>query len=300
MVLETMIEYLESNLFCEIDYAELAKRAHYGKDNAARIFSASTDFTLAEYVRVRRLSEAGKRLSAGVGSIADNAYDCGYSTSESFNKAFKKFHGITPGECRRGGNYRYVPTWVCAPDARSLSYKIATIDMYFVGFGKRFVGKIGKRLACDEAFAIATRREQDALRLLRRENDVDWWEILGGFDENGYDYRLAVVPEHVDLDLDSAAKRIDNGEEYEITADEFGRIACGFERIAASGKYAIFTSEKRDFPMGMLDDFTKAVYDGIDDYGFVRDETRVDLLRIRWYKRAQIFDRYLELYIPVK
>ena len=71
MVLETMIEYLESNLFCEIDYAELAKRAHYGKDNAARIFSASTDFTLAEYVRVRRLSEAGKRLSAGVGSIAD-------------------------------------------------------------------------------------------------------------------------------------------------------------------------------------------------------------------------------------
>lgn len=300
MVLETMIEYLESNLFCEIDYAELAKRAHYGKDNAARIFSASTDFTLAEYVRVRRLSEAGKRLSAGVGSIADNAYDCGYSTPESFNKAFKKFHGITPGECRRGGNYRYVPTWVCAPDGRSLSYKIATIDMYFVGFGKRFVGKIGKRLACDEAFAIATRREQDALRLLRRENDVDWWEILGGFDENGYDYRLAVVPEHVDLDLDGAAKRIDNGEEYEITADEFGRIACGFERIAASGKYAIFASGKRDFPMGMLDDFTKAVYDGIDDYGFVRDETRVDLLRIRWYKRAQIFDRYLELYIPVK
>ena len=300
MVLETMIEYLESSLFCEIDYAELAKRAHYGKDNAARIFSASTDFTLAEYVRVRRLSEAGKRLSAGVGSIADNAYDCGYSTPESFNKAFKKFHGITPGECRRGGNYRYVPTWVCAPDGRSLSYKIATIDMYFVGFGKRFVGKIGKRLACDEAFAIATRREQDALRLLRRENDVDWWEILGGFDENGYDYRLAVVPEHVELDLDGAAKRIDNGEEYEITADEFGRIACGFERIAASGKYAIFASGKRDFPMGMLDDFTKAVYDGIDDYGFVRDETRVDLLRIRWYKRAQIFDRYLELYIPVK
>lgn len=300
MVLETMIEYLESNLFCEIVYAELAKQAHYGKDNAARIFSASTDFTLAEYVRVRRLSEAGKRLSAGVGSIADNAYDCGYSTPESFNKAFKKFHGITPGECRRGGNYRYVPTWVCAPDARSLSYKIATIDMYFVGFGKRFVGKIGKRLACDEAFAIATRREQDALRLLRRENDVDWWEIFGGFDENGYDYRLAVVPEHVDLDLDGAAKRIDNGEEYEITADEFGRIACGFERIAASGKYAIFTSGKRDFSMGMLDDFTKAVYDGIDDYGFVRDETRADLLRIRWYKRAQIFDRYLELYIPVK
>ena len=300
MVLETMIEYLESNLFGEIDYVELAKRAHYGKDNAARIFSASTDFTLAEYVRVRRLSEAGKRLSAGVGSIADNAYDCGYSTPESFNKAFKKFHGITPGECRRDGNYRYVPTWVCAPDTRSLPYKIATIDKLFVGFGKRFEGKIGKRLACDEAFAIATRREQDALRLLRRENDVDWWEILGGFDENGYDYRLAVVPERADLDLESATKRLDNGEDYEITADDFCRIACGFESINATGKYAIFTSEKRDYPMGMLDDFTKAVYDGIDDYGFVRDETRADLLRIRWYKRARISERCLELYIPVK
>lgn len=300
MVLETMIEYLESNLFGEIDYAELAKRAHYGKDNAARIFSASTGFTLAEYVRVRRLSEAGKRLAAGVGSISDNAYDCGYSAPESFNKAFKKFHGITPGECRRGGSYRYVPAWVCAPETRSLPYKIATIDMSFVGFGKRFEGKIAKRLAYDEAFAIATRREQDALRLLRRENDVDWWEILSGFDENGYDYRIAVVPERADLDAESALKRLDNGEEYEITADDFGRIACGFERITAIGKYAIFTSEKRDFPMGMLDDFTKAVYDGIDDYGFVRDETRADLLRIRWDKRARISERCLELYVPVK
>ena len=51
--------------------------------------------------------------------------------------------------------------------------------------------------------------------------------------------------------------------------------------------------------MGMLDDFTKNVYDGIDEYGFVRDETRPELLKIHWTKRADIHERHLELYLPV-
>ena len=49
----------------------------------------------------------------------------------------------------------------------------------------------------------------------------------------------------------------------------------------------------------MLDDFTRAVYAGIDDYGFVRDDKRPDLLRIRWHKRARISERRLELCLPI-
>ena len=301
MILKTVVDYLENELFGEIDYDEITRAVHYGKDSVARIFAASTGFTLGEYVRVRRLSEAGKRLAGETVSVTDMAYDCGYSSPESFTKAFGKFHGFSPTECRVSGKYRYIPAWSCVPGKRRLDYEIKRFDgMVFVGFGGRIEGKIDNRRDRDEAFCESTRREQDALRLLRRENDVDWWEILRDFDAEGYGYRLAVVPESAGIDVSAMKMRLKNGEEYAIGEDEIAAIVAQFERIEIVGKYAVFVSECRDFPLSMLDDFTRAVYAGIDDYGFVRDDKRPDLLRICWYKRARISERRLELCLPIK
>ena len=301
MILETVVDYLENGLFGEIDYDELARVVHYGKDSVARIFAASTGFTLGEYVRVRRLSEAGKRLAGGVVSVADTAYDCGYSSPESFTKAFGKFHGFSPTECRASGKYRYVPAWCRAPEKRRLNYEIKRFDgMILIGFGGRIDGKVDNRLDRDRAFCASTRREQDVLRLLRSECNVDWWEILRDFDEDGYDYRLAVVPEKNEVDVAAMKARLASDEENEVCEDEIEPIISKFERIEVAGKYAVFVSERRDFPMIMLDDFTRTVYAKIDDYGFARDDKRPDLLRIRWYKRARISERRLELCLPIK
>lgn len=60
MILENVLKYIEKNLFGKIDYDELAKICMTNKYNVMRIFSASTDYTIAEYIRVRRLSEAGE------------------------------------------------------------------------------------------------------------------------------------------------------------------------------------------------------------------------------------------------
>ena len=63
MILTETIDYIETNLFDEINYDELARMMLTNKFNIMRIFSASTDYTLAEYIRIRRLSEAGKIIS---------------------------------------------------------------------------------------------------------------------------------------------------------------------------------------------------------------------------------------------
>lgn len=128
MILKTVVDYLENELFGEIDYDVITRAVHYGKDSVARIFAASTGFTLGEYVRVRRLSEAGKRLAGGTVSVTDMAYDCGYSSPESFTKAFGKFHGFSPTECRVSGKYRYIPAWSCVPGKRRLDYEIKRFD----------------------------------------------------------------------------------------------------------------------------------------------------------------------------
>lgn len=192
------------------------------------------------------------------------------------------------------------PTWVCTPEKRLLSYKTTTFNAVFIGFGTRFTGSRIGRGACDEKFVTSTRKEQDALRLLRRENDVDWWEILRNFDDDGYDYRLSVLPETPTIDLAAMKKRLSDGGEYEVGERELETITGKFERVETSGKYAVFTSECRDFPMTILDDFSKKVYDGIDFCDFVRDENRPELLRIRWYDRSRISERRIELFLPIK
>ena len=52
--------------------------------------------------------------------------------------------------------------------------------------------------------------------------------------------------------------------------------------------------------MGMLDSFTKSVYETIEKDGLLRDETRAELLKIHWTKREKISERHLELFIPIK
>lgn len=52
------------------------------------------------YVREQRLQRAHALLAAGVMSVSEAAYACGYTDSH-FTKAFRRRYGITPSELRR-------------------------------------------------------------------------------------------------------------------------------------------------------------------------------------------------------
>ena len=153
------------------------------------IFSASTKYTIGEYIRVRRLSEAGKLISRTDKTITDIAMECGYSSSASFAKAFKQFNGFSAVECRTHQKDKYIPALTLCPDIHPINCEVVCIDRTcFIGYGKRFKGKAENRMTQDEAFIVSTRRMQDALRLFRNQNDFNYWEIMENFDETGYDY----------------------------------------------------------------------------------------------------------------
>ena len=312
MILDKTINYIERNLFDNIDYDELARLIYTNKYNVMRIFSASTDYTLAEYVRLRRLSEAGKIISDSNTPIINIAFDCGYSTAESFSKAYKKFHGLSPTSTRKTKRFKYVPAWNAAikynKGEQPMQFEIINFTSEnFVGYGKRFTGKAENRYEQDEKFALSTRRRQDALRCLRSDDDCDWWEILDDFDDDGFTLFCSVKPNFADLSNISdddyevlARKTVEEKYDNVFTADELKTEIRSFDTITINGKYAKFVSKYKEFPMDLLDGFTKSVYAGIDDYGFTRDETRPELLRIHWCKRERIKERHLELYLPIK
>lgn len=178
MITQQIIDYIEKNLFYPIEYDKIEKIVFYGKYNIMRIFSASTKYTIGEYIRVRRLSEAGKLISGTDKTITDIAMECGYSSSASFAKAFKQFNGFSAVECRTNKKYKYIPALKLCPDIHPINCEVVCFDRTcFIGYGKRFKGKAENRMTQDEAFIVSTRRMQDALRLFRNQNDFNFWKL---------------------------------------------------------------------------------------------------------------------------
>ena len=64
--------------------------------------------TPAEYLRKRRLSQAGAELADGKDKVIDVALKYGYDSPESFTKAFTRFHGISPMQVKKGSPIQFM------------------------------------------------------------------------------------------------------------------------------------------------------------------------------------------------
>lgn len=100
--LNKMLEYIEENLENEIQYTELAKILGINESILQRFFSVLCNISLSEYIRKRRLSNAGQELIEGKEKIIDIAIKYQYENSTSFSRAFEKFHGIKPSQVKKG------------------------------------------------------------------------------------------------------------------------------------------------------------------------------------------------------
>ena len=94
--LNDITKYIDEHLEEKIDYTVLAKMMGINVYTMQRIFSLITGISVAEYIRKRRLSNAGFDLYATKAKVIDIAIKYQYDSTESFSRAFKTFHGINP------------------------------------------------------------------------------------------------------------------------------------------------------------------------------------------------------------
>lgn len=95
------LDYIEAHLTEEISLKSVAKEAYCSAYYFQKVFGILCGMTVGEYIRNRRLSQAGSELSATDCKVIDVALKYGYETPESFSRAFTKFHGITPSEAKK-------------------------------------------------------------------------------------------------------------------------------------------------------------------------------------------------------
>ncbi|MDG0052686.1 AraC family transcriptional regulator [Paenibacillus sp. P2(2022)] len=98
--IQCAIEFIELNLREDLKIAEIASQAYFSAFHFQRVFQAISGFTVQQYIRRRRLSEAAKRLKQSNQKVLDIAIEYQYNSQEAFTRAFEKSFGITPGKYR--------------------------------------------------------------------------------------------------------------------------------------------------------------------------------------------------------
>lgn len=97
------LNYIEENLDGEIDFKEVARLAFCSEYHFQRMFSFLAGVSLSEYIRRRRLTVAAFELNNSNIRVIDLAVKYGYTSPDSFTRAFQSLHGITPSEARCNG-----------------------------------------------------------------------------------------------------------------------------------------------------------------------------------------------------
>lgn len=276
--MQRAIDYIEENLLIDLNYSEISKHAYVSEFHFQRVFSILCGYTVGEYIKSRRLSLAAEELSMSDVKIIDIAFKYGYETSESFSKAFARFHGVTPKKARESGaklkSFCRLIIKISLEGGKKMDYMIEKKEgLTFVGYKTKFEGGLHEREKAEEEFWINTRDKQEALKQIWQEEGV-WYTLSTNFNDYGFEHYIAVKSD--------------------------AECTEGFERINLSGfTYAIFSTEECCFPTRIFMDLRKHVISEwlpSSDYILANGP---EITVIYWHRKPNKGKRYIELWIPV-
>lgn len=106
--LNDVIDYIEDHLTDDLSLEIISEYAGVSDYHFRQIFFYLSGMTLSEYIKNRRLSEAGMDLLHGE-KVTDVAFKYGYQSIDGFTRAFKKWSGILPSDVIKSGTSKSFP-----------------------------------------------------------------------------------------------------------------------------------------------------------------------------------------------
>lgn len=95
------IKYIEEHITEDITMYDVAGYVNVSPFYFHKGFSILCGYSIAEYIRNRRMALAGEELIGGDITVTELAMKYGYDSPDSFTKAFSRFHGNTPLTVRK-------------------------------------------------------------------------------------------------------------------------------------------------------------------------------------------------------
>ena len=98
LAVQRMQDYIAKNQTREISLSDLARVSLFSPWYSYRLFRECLGLTPAEYIRKYRLTQAAKQLQAGDARVIDAAFDAGFSSVDTFTRAFYREFGLNPSD----------------------------------------------------------------------------------------------------------------------------------------------------------------------------------------------------------
>jgi len=99
--LQSVINFCLENYQKDISLDRVAEALHISKYYLSHVFSEKLHMRFNDYIAMLRMTEACELLVNKKMSITEIAYEVGFNTPRSFNRAFLKHVGTTPREYQK-------------------------------------------------------------------------------------------------------------------------------------------------------------------------------------------------------
>lgn len=99
--LSEAIDFLKENIDQSISLEDIGRATNRSASHVSRIFSSELGMPPHQYLMRLRVEKAKKLLAKTSMSIAEIAYDCGFSHQEHLSRLFRRFTDSTPASYRR-------------------------------------------------------------------------------------------------------------------------------------------------------------------------------------------------------
>ena len=97
-LIEDAVKYIEENLTSDLSLESISAHFGFSPIHFHNTFKTSIGKTLHRFVEERRIKKAEQILTTTDETLAEIAYECGFSSQSYFSFAFKRKTGMTPRE----------------------------------------------------------------------------------------------------------------------------------------------------------------------------------------------------------
>lgn len=191
------MEYIEAHLLEDLHMPAIAKAAGASESEIQKTFYALTGISIVEYVRRRRLSLAGLELLKGEKTVLEIALEHGYTSPDSFTRAFRQMHGTTPSAVKKGGcllkSYGRITFVLTIKGVNAMNYRILKKEeMHIIGFKKWFSTENDSQLQeIPKMWDSVTEEMKEKITALSNNDGVIG--LCGDMYDGGFDYWIGCM-----------------------------------------------------------------------------------------------------------
>ncbi|HEY5584992.1 MAG TPA: AraC family transcriptional regulator [Ruminiclostridium sp.] len=103
-IIERILGYIQLNYLNPINLSSIASELEISTFYLSRVFSNNIGLRLDKYINELRINYANYLLLYSDKQITEIAFESGFETLRTFNRAYKEFNSITPREYRKRNN----------------------------------------------------------------------------------------------------------------------------------------------------------------------------------------------------